>query len=266
MEIRAAASGMLRQLLAPVVKLMIELGIDYRTFSDAARRAYIDVAGREYGIRGRPTNSARIALLTGINRRDVARLRAEDERAPMDEHDQSNALARVLSGWHQDARYLQADGRPRALQRGAEVDALLTRYGGDVPATALLKELLRVGAVGVENDEVRPLMRYYMPFELDETSLRRYGSVISDLAFTINHNLLEGQKDATRFEGRAVNPRIARRALAEFRALVDAEGQKFLEQIDNWLTEHEVSDDAPRLRLGVGVYLIATPPDPEDRT
>ena len=104
-----------------------------------------------------------------------------------------------------------------------------------------------------------------MPFELDERSIRRYGSVLSDLAFTINHNLLSGQKEATRFEGRAINPRVTRRAYPEFRALVDEEGQRFLERIDDWLTQHEVEADAPRLRLGVGLYLIATPPDPEDR-
>lgn len=257
---------MLRQMLAPVVKLMIELGIDYKTFAEAARRAYIDVASREYGIRGRQTNSARIALLTGINRRDVARLREEDEDAPTDELDQSNALARVLSGWYQDREFLAEDGTPRALQRGDELDSLLTRYGGDMPATALLKELIRVGAVAVQDDLVRPLTRYYMPFELDERSIRRYGSVLSDLAFTINHNLLSGQKEATRFEGRAVNPRVNRRAYPEFRAMVDAEGQRFLERVDDWLTEHEAGEDAPRLRLGMGLYLIATPPDPEDRS
>ncbi len=256
---------MLRQMLAPVVKLMIELGIDYKTFSDAARRAYIDVASREYGIRGRPTNSARIALLTGINRRDVARLREEDEDAPTDELDQSNTLARVLSGWHQDHDFLAEDGTPRGLVRGEQLDSLLARYGGDMPPTALLKELVRVGAVAVQDDVVRPLTRYYMPFELDERSVRRYGSVLSDLAFTINHNLLSGQKEATRFEGRAVNPRVTRKAYPEFRALVDEEGQRFLERIDDWLTQHEADGNAPRLRLGLGVYLIATPPDPEDR-
>ena len=36
-------------------------------------------------------------------------------------------------------------------------------------------------------------------------------------------------------------------------------------QVADWLTRHEAKDEAPRMRLGVGLYLIASPPDPEDR-
>ena len=255
---------MLRQLLAPVVKLMIELGVDYRTFADAARRAYIDVAGNEYGIRGRPTNTSRISLLTGINRRDVAKLRNEDGTARPDSADESNSLSRVLSGWYQDPDFVDSGGAPRALARGPDLDALLHRYAGDVPGTALIKELQRVGAVVVENEIARPLTRYYMPFELDERSIARYGSVIADLALTINHNLLTKEREAARFEGRAVNMRISRRAYGEFRLLVEAEGERFLERIDAWLTAHESKDEGPRLRLGAGMYLICTLPDPEE--
>ena len=267
---------MLRQLLAPVVKLMIELGVDFRTFADAARRAYIDVAGAEYGIRGRPTNTSRISLLTGINRRDVARLRGEDKTARPDSADESNSLSRVLSGWYLDPDFIDADGVPRPLARGPELDVLLARYAGDVPGTALIKELQRVGAVAVEDDRVRPLTRYYMPFELDERSIARYGSVLADLALTVNHNLLSKSRDAARFEGRAVNTRISRREYAEFRALVEQEGERFLEHVDAWLTAHErAADDSdgadpahrgerPQLRLGAGAYLICTPPDPEE--
>ena len=263
---------MLRQLMAPVVKLMIELGVDYRTFADAARRAYIDVAGNEYGIRGRPTNTSRISLLTGINRRDVARLRHEDGSERPDSADESNSLARVLSGWYQDADFVAADGVPRPLARGADLDALLARYAGDVPGTALIKELQRVGAVVIEDELVRPVTRYYMPFELDEHSIARYGSVIADLALTINHNLLTKAREAARFEGRAVNRRINRRAYAEFRALVETEGERFLERIDEWLTAHESPNsgaadkksETTLLRLGAGLYLICTAPDPEE--
>ena len=254
---------MLGQLLAPVVKLMIELGVDYRTFAEAARRAYIDVAGTDYGLRGRPTNTSRIALLTGINRRDVARLRNAGGTGRPDGADESNSLARVLSGY-QDPDFLDADGAPRPLARGQALAALLSRYAGDVPGTALLKELQRVGAVMIEDEMVTPLTRYYMPFELDQRSIARYGSVIADLASTINHNLLAKSRAAARFEGRAVSTRISRRAYAEFRVLADQEGERFLERIDAWLTAHESPDakrDGPRLRLGAGAYLIYSPPD-----
>lgn len=259
---RAAAVSMLSQLLAPIVRLLIELGVDFRTFSDIARHTYVQVASREYGLRGRETNTSRIALLTGINRRDVARLRTA---AQLDaDSDPSNPIGRVLSGWYQDPDFVDGEGRPRPLREGDELDQLLLRYGGDVPATAILKELQRVEAIELKDNIARPLARYYMPFELAPASLARYASVVADLTSTINHNLLERERYAARFEGRAINPRIRRRAYAEFRQLIDQQGEEFLERVDDWLTAHQADDEEENaIRLGVGVYLIFSSNDNE---
>ncbi len=48
--------------------------------------------------------------------------------------------------------------------------------------------------------------------------------------------------------------------MKEFRAFLEQEGQAFLEKVDAWLTEHQVSatdePDTQLTRLGVGVYHI----------
>ena len=36
---------------------------------------YVDVAGRDYGLQGRPTNASRVAMITGLSRREVSRVR-----------------------------------------------------------------------------------------------------------------------------------------------------------------------------------------------
>ena len=62
-----------------------------------------------------------------------------------------------------------------------------------------------------------------------------------------------------RFERAAVNDRILKSALPEYRKLLDQEGQAFLERLDAWLTEHEAPEDTPDdevIRLGVGMYHI----------
>ena len=42
---------------------------------DKAQEVYVDVARADYGIDGRPTNNSRVAMLTGLSRREVARVR-----------------------------------------------------------------------------------------------------------------------------------------------------------------------------------------------
>jgi len=58
----------------------------------------------------------------------------------------------------------------------------------------------------------------------------------------------------------ASNPKVNRRYSRNFEQLIEARGQAFLEEIDAWLSRHEVPDDhdssAAQTRMGVGVYLI----------
>src|SRR5690348_13028076 len=60
-----------RQWLKPLVHVLIRCGITWREFADVAKIAYVEVATRQFGKRGRPTNVSRTAVLTGLARRDV---------------------------------------------------------------------------------------------------------------------------------------------------------------------------------------------------
>jgi hypothetical protein len=68
----------------------------------------------------------------------------------------------------------------------------------------------------------------------------------------------------SRFERRAVNLKISPKSLPEFREFLEAEGQAFLERIDDWLSAHELSQaeaaSTTGIRLGVGVYHIGSAP------
>lgn len=255
-----------RQLLRPVVRLLIRSGVSWKDFSDLAKVSFVEVASREFGIRGRPTNGVRVSILTGIHRREVARLR-ELAEAPLDEVPQYlNAAQRVLSGWYQDADYVGADGSPISVAVAGPAPSfedLCGRYGGDVTPTALLKELRAAGNLATDGDgRCRALSRVYIPLKVDPSKTLRAGSVLADIGETVVHDLTCGPDDALRFERRAENSQIDPRHLPAFRAFLESEGQAFLERVDDWLTRHEAVDGSagPRahVRLGVGVYHIQT--------
>ena len=86
-----------RRLLEPVVRLLLRSGITWKEFAEVAKTAFVQVATDEYGIRGRPTNLARVAILTGINRREVARQRQLTESDQPAQPVFMNAAQRLLS-------------------------------------------------------------------------------------------------------------------------------------------------------------------------
>ncbi len=262
-----------RTLLRPLASLLLRCGLTWREFAELSRTVFVEVASREYGLRGRPTNISRVAILTGIGRRDVGRIRAGLEEASPALPNQTTDATRLLSGWHQDAEFLAADGQPRELAAegsGASFEALARRYAPDVPASAMLKELCRVGAVvELPAGTLRAVRRFYQPMPLDPQWFLNAGSVFADLGVNINHNLAAGNSsgEPSRFLGRATDSSVDAAAVADFRAFLEQEGQQFLERVDAWLTRHRRSDAAPEgrrmVRLGVGVFMIKGDPDKE---
>jgi hypothetical protein len=254
-----------RHLLAPIVRLLLRSGVTWGEFAELSKEVFVDVARRDYGIQGRPTNNSRVAMITGLSRREVTRVRdvlIGEAQAP---EPQSSRVAQVLSGWHVDPEFLDDDGQPMVLPANGErsIDALLKRYAGDLPHGAFLKELQQLGLVEKSaNDGFRVLARDYLRGPADPDIVRQLGVALHDHGATLVHNVNIEREEPARFEGMASTPRLAPRYARAFGKFAQERGQAFLEEIDAWLVRHEVkgSDeqegDNHGVRVGMGVYLI----------
>jgi len=255
-----------RQWLKPLVHVLIRCGVTWREFAELAKTTFVEVATHQFGKRGRPTNVSRTAMLTGLVRREVRKQREALEAAPSAWNGHVTKGSLVLSAWHLDPEFLDKKGKPAALPlegRSASCGALVRRCGGgDVPITTLMKELRTAGAIRERADgRLEALQRDYIPHAMDEQLIRLWGTVLADIATTYVHNLTRTPKTPARFERAAVNDRIAKSALPEFRRFLEEEGQAFLERMDAWLAAHEVKDGdtaagVETLRLGAGTYHI----------
>lgn len=268
---KKAALAALRLALRPLFRLLLRSGITWQDASDVCKATLVEVATNEFGLHGRPTNMSRVAIMTGLGRREVRRLRDVLATAPEIEPGRLHSATRVLTGWHLDATFTDDAGLPRELPfepAAGQPDEpsfseLCHRYGGDLAPVTMRRELARVGALEeLASGRLRVLKRYYMPLQMDPDSLVRGGSMLEDLGTSISFNLGRQEDDPRRFVGRAISTRISSADARRFRAWLEREGQAFLEHVDEWLTRHEQpagDDGAPRprtLRVGVGVYGI----------
>lgn len=263
-------------MLRPLVRLLLRHGVSYREMAELSKKVYVEVATDEFGEDGQPTNVSRVALLTGMTRRDVRKARLGDDQDQMQVLSRMNTCARVLSGWFQDPAFRDTDGQPLRLQETGDSPsfaALARRYAPDVPISATLRELKRSAAVSVDEDgRLVAGSRNYMPQEYPGSpeALTRAGSVVEDLGNTLSWNLAQPSADTRYFERRATNIHVDEACTGEFEVFVKREGQAFLERVDAWLSEHETSgstDTSRRaIRLGLGMYWIQDFKDPDSRS
>lgn len=228
-----------------------------------SKLVFVQAATEEYGIKGRPTNISRVSILTGISRKEVKHQRdllSKDE--PVQKGKTTDAT-RLLSGWHQDPLYVDDDGNPVLLPEDGEApsfEALCHSFGGDIPVPTMLKELIKTQAVELTSDGyLRAMSRYYQPAMHDDENLRWAVSLIRDLTETMNNNVFLDKTSIPRFGGDAVNDRIPPAVISKFREFMDRRGQAFLEEVDDWLSDHAKSDFTETtecVRIGVGLFAI----------
>ena len=269
---KGALLSAFRKLLRPLVRILIRHGVSFPEFSDIAKVVYVDCALHDFPLDDRKVSGSRIAILTGLTRKEVRRL-LDSVRRPTELHAADVIInmsrsGRVLAGWFQDPDFLATHyGIPRDLVFDSPDEPsfteLVRRYSGDMPARAMLEELLRVCAVQkTEENLLHVVTRSYIPTPLNVDSIARIGITLHDLASTLDFNLDPKRTQRARFERRVTtDDGIAASDVDGFHMLVREKGQQLLEGLDNWLAARQTDSEAvkgleQRIRIGVGVYLF----------
>jgi len=256
-------------LLRPLFRVLLRHGVSFGAFEEIAKRACVEVALRDFGIPGKKPSISRAAILSGLTRKEVQRLTSVPKPALAIDGGHYSRAARVLTAWARDPGFIDANGRPRSLdlQDGpASFAALVRRHGGDMPARAVLDELIRVGAVRHGDDKLLELVaRAYVPQRGGVEKLGILGADVADLIATIDHNLEHGATDP-RYQRKVMYEGVPLAALARFRALGATRAQALLEQLDAWLAANTpaLPDDPPgasSARVGMGVFYFEERPN-----
>lgn len=250
------------KLLRPLVKLLLRNGVPFNVFSDMARHAYVDVATKEFTLPDRKQTLSRVSVLTGINRKDIAKLHKRPHPLENDVISHLNRASRVVNAWLTDSQFQDVNALPNPLPiegDGASFSELVRLYSGDVTVGAVLDELLRIKAILVTDDEIVHLQtQAYVPEDDMEEKLRIFGTAAADLLNTLTHNL-DPKTLQKRVQRSVFYSNIPQESLPQIRARSNEEVQKMLVHMNQWLSEYDrdVNKEikgSGQARAGIGIY------------
>lgn len=248
--------------MRPIVRILLRYGIGYREFLEVTKTAYVDVASSDFGLRGRPTNISRVAVMTGLTRKEVKRLRDRIESGESRITVKTTPLADVLHHWHAQADFTDQHGRPLDLAFSGDSPSfsdLVKRFGGDIPAGAMRTEMKRVGVI--EEDEQGVLRVTNRTFSSDSDHERLITSVVQGaypLLSNISHNTDSERTEPTWANRMAYTKSIRREDAGQLKRVAKDRIVEFAESIDDIFIAYEAlhegnkpSGDGDAIAVGV---------------
>lgn len=247
--------------LRPLARALLRAGIGFREFDEIAKTAFVDIATNDYGLRGRPTNISRVAVMTGLTRKEVRRLRDKSAAGEGTVVMRATPMATILHRWYTESEFLAESGEPAELAfdgPGTTFSSLVRKYGGDIPPGAMRTELKRINAVEeTKQGTLKALKRNVSALEVHERLVTGLERVLYPAALTIAHNTTH--ETDTWVQRIVYTESVREEDVTRLRRIGSDRLVEFTESIDDLFAAYEalydsdISIDSGRT-VGVGVF------------
>ena len=249
-SLKSAVASVLR----PLVRYLIGQGVTYPGLCALLKTVYVQEAEHFAPITGAAVTDSRVALLSGVHRKEVSRLRTQPD-ALLNPSRAASVAARVVAEWASAPSFVDRDGHPRVLPLkdadGPSFEGLVRRVKADLRANVIIEELVRAGVAVQEGGSVR-LKRTAYVSDLPQEKLHFLGANVGDHLASATHNL-EVPDDP--FIERAVYYNgIPAASMPDLRSRLFQTAERFIREANQMimpLDEAQAEGHHRRVRLGV---------------
>jgi hypothetical protein len=269
---RDAYQRAIQSLMRPIVRQLVAKGLPYSALDGIVRRLYVETAERDFALPFKRPTDSRVSLVTGLHRKEVARLRREKVVPPSQVGSAESIASRVIGRWMAARGYVDERQRPRAIPyeqkspRGPSLVRLVQDLGIDIPPRSVLDELIRLGAVVLlPGGDLKLREEGLIPSGNLEQRLPILANDPGELFTTIAHNFDE--PETPWFQRKVDYDNIGSDSLLELRQAAKAAGEEFIRVANALLAgrDRDRNKRAPggrRSRVVMGAYYFESDAEP----
>ena len=162
-------SNAVSRVLRPLVRMLVSLGINFKDFSENAKRIYLEESARVLKEDGKEATSSALSMVSGIHRKDTSLFlknpSVESSHLPV----AASAAMAVISEWIVNPDYLDKDQKPCPLVyshsdiKEKSFTTLSSKVIKDIRAKTVLEELLRLDLVQLEDEVISLKQEAFIP-------------------------------------------------------------------------------------------------------
>lgn len=254
----------IRKILRPAVRLMLHFQVSYPYLISLLKSVYVEVADEEFALDDRRQSDSRITLLTGVHRKDVKRLRAEESEAVLAPRTVSIG-AQCIAYWLGMERFRSADRTPLPLPLKTPSttpgqvcfdDLVESVCRQDIRPRVILNEWIRLGIAHMDElDRVVLNTGAFTPDKGVDEKLFFFGKNIQDHLNAGTHNIMG--KNPAFFDRSVYYDKLSQASLDELEQLAAKLGMASLIEMNQralQLQQRDAGKNQALYRMNFGVF------------
>ena len=259
LEVSKLLKNACQQALVSLVRIFFRIGIGPQQFSELAKRAYVDMLNEDARIEGKRPSKSRIAMLMGVKRDVVSKIKATSDEAELVI---ASTPSQVLGRWRIEPKWKDQQGVPRMLTLN-EFKELCRSVDGRYPHSTIAEELLASDCIKVNSGNWFELTNTSYSFvqDLDQSisgMLWRVSAHFRTMAHNIN--ALSGRGEEQYWLDRVIHSKfVPDHNLQELRTKAPALIHESLKSFQDLIDPYEKIDDAELNSVVIGIYYAEIP-------
>lgn len=261
--------------MRPLVKFLIGRGITFPMFAEILKHIYVEVAAKDFKLSPeKEVTDSRITLLTKVHRKDVRRIRTEQQGFDVPDEGlevsrkKASLGAQIVSKWLADNQYVDEQGEPKQLFIHASkangkpsFEKLVESINNDIRPRVALDEMLSQKMI-VEGDDGTVILNKsaFIPEEDFEDLMMHFDRNLHDHMAAAVHNI-GTDKSAKKFIERSVYYKeLTQSSIEHLEEIIENKGMENLISINKAaydLAEEDQDKGNNNKRMTFGIYYYA---------